>query len=70
MTFDSDGTLITQRLHFANMPWDRRHVLGWYKIIQELKDSGVQAICVFDGQERNTAKAREVRQPPSICDVF
>ncbi|KAF7984695.1 hypothetical protein HWV62_12988 [Athelia sp. TMB] len=54
-----DGTLITQRLHFASIPWTHRHVLGWYKILQELRESDVDAICVFDGQERNQAKARE-----------
>lgn len=58
----SDGTLVTQRLHFTSMPWDQRHVLGWHRIIQELKDSGVKAICVFDGLERNKAKADEVYQ--------
>jgi len=72
MTFVSDGTLITQRLHFASMPWDHRHVLGWYKIIQELKDSGVHVICVFYGQERK-AKPGEVRPVlpiPNSCDVI
>lgn len=43
------------------MPWDHRHILGWYKMIQELKESGVGIICVFDGQQRSQAKAREVR---------
>jgi flap endonuclease-1 len=54
------------------MPWDHRHVLGWYKIIQELKDSGVHVICVFYGQEHK-AKLGEVRPVlpiPNSCDVI
>ncbi|KIJ61629.1 hypothetical protein HYDPIDRAFT_169641 [Hydnomerulius pinastri MD-312] len=35
------------------------HVLGWHRIIAELKECDVRAICVFDGKERNAAKARE-----------
>ncbi|KAJ8581273.1 hypothetical protein M405DRAFT_885792 [Rhizopogon salebrosus TDB-379] len=57
-----DGTLITQRLHFAPMPHPHRHVLGWHRIITELKECDVQAICVFDGRDRNIAKAREVER--------
>ncbi|KAJ7185530.1 PIN domain-like protein [Mycena filopes] len=57
-----DGTLITQRLHFAQVPHDYRHVLGWYRLVKELEDSGVSAICVFDGKERSVAKAREVER--------
>ncbi|KAK7036444.1 hypothetical protein VNI00_011641 [Paramarasmius palmivorus] len=54
-----DGTLITQRLHFAQIPHPYRHVLGWYRILKELRQHGVEAVCVFDGKERNIAKARE-----------
>ncbi|KAH7922770.1 PIN domain-like protein [Leucogyrophana mollusca] len=57
-----DGTLITQRLHFAPLPHPHRHVLGWHRIITELKENGVRSICVFDGQERSAAKAREVER--------
>ncbi|KAF8155636.1 PIN domain-like protein [Crassisporium funariophilum] len=57
-----DGTLITQRLHYAPSPHQYRHVLGWYRIATELNESGVTAICVFDGQERNLAKAREAER--------
>ncbi|KAI0090327.1 PIN domain-like protein [Irpex rosettiformis] len=57
-----DGTLITQRLHFAPTPHPHRHVLGWYRIIQELKESSVLAVCVFDGKSRNVAKQREVNR--------
>ncbi|KAG1753635.1 PIN domain-like protein [Suillus paluster] len=57
-----DGTLITQRLHFAPMPHPHRHVLGWHRIITELKECNVQAICVFDGRDRSIAKAREVER--------
>ncbi|KAI0318504.1 PIN domain-like protein [Amylostereum chailletii] len=55
-----DGTLITQRLHFAPMPHPYRHVLGWYRLVQELRESGVQTLCVFDGNERNEAKFEEI----------
>jgi hypothetical protein len=34
--------------------------MGWYNLVKELQDSGVEAICVFDGKERSAAKAREV----------
>ncbi|KAG0704908.1 PIN domain-like protein [Suillus ampliporus] len=61
-----DGTLITQRLHFAPMPHPHRHVLGWYRIITELKECNVQAICVFDGRDRSIAKAREVERRRDI----
>lgn len=54
-----DGTLITQRFHFTPEPHLYRHVLGWYRLAQELDDNGVQAICVFDGKQRSAAKAQE-----------
>ncbi|KAF8889703.1 PIN domain-like protein [Infundibulicybe gibba] len=57
-----DGTLITQRLHFAPSPHPYRHVLGWYKILGELKEFGVSAICVFDGKDRSKAKAPEAER--------
>ncbi|KAJ6495247.1 PIN domain-like protein, partial [Mycena sanguinolenta] len=57
-----DGTLVTQRLHFAQVPHNYRHVVGWYKLVKELQDSGVSAICVFDGTERSAAKAREAER--------
>lgn len=57
-----DGTLITQRLHFAQAPHPYRHIIGWYRIAREVEESGVSAICVFDGKERNAAKAREVQR--------
>ena len=61
----SDGTLITQRLHFALMPHPYRHVLGWYRLAKELRGANVRAICVFDGPERSLAKQAEVRIPRS-----
>ncbi|KAG1763454.1 PIN domain-like protein [Suillus occidentalis] len=61
-----DGTLITQRLHFAPMPHPHRHVLGWHRIITELKECNVHAICVFDGRDRSIAKAREVERRREI----
>ncbi|KAK0220252.1 PIN domain-like protein [Armillaria fumosa] len=54
-----DGTLITQRLHFVPVPHPYRHVLGWYRIAKELQENNIEAICVFDGKERNIAKVRE-----------
>ncbi len=57
-----DATLITQRLYFANAPHPYKHVLGWYRIMKEMKDCGVSAICVFDGKQRNLAKHLEVRE--------
>ncbi|KAG7448688.1 PIN domain-like protein [Guyanagaster necrorhizus] len=54
-----DGTLITQRLHFVPVPHPYRHVLGWYRIARELQENDVEAVCIFDGKERNIAKARE-----------
>ncbi|KAK0480547.1 PIN domain-like protein [Armillaria novae-zelandiae] len=54
-----DGTLITQRLHFVPVPHPYRHVLGWYRIAKELQENNIEAVCVFDGKERNIAKARE-----------
>ncbi|KAG1862120.1 PIN domain-like protein [Suillus subalutaceus] len=61
-----DGTLITQRLHFAPMPHPHRHILGWHRIITELKECNVHAICVFDGRDRSIAKAREVERRREI----
>ncbi|KAF8438072.1 PIN domain-like protein [Boletus edulis BED1] len=44
------------------MPHPHRHIIGWYRILTELRDSDVRAICVFDGTQRNAAKAREVER--------
>ncbi|KAF7325798.1 hypothetical protein MKEN_00430400 [Mycena kentingensis (nom. inval.)] len=57
-----DGTLITQRLHFAPVPHEYRHILGWFRLMKEFQDAGVSAICVFDGDERSVAKARETER--------
>ncbi|KAF8273485.1 PIN domain-like protein [Lactarius quietus] len=54
-----DGTLVTQRFHFAPMPHEYRHILGWYRLIQEFREHGIRAICVFDGEERTAAKSNE-----------
>ncbi|KAL0959955.1 hypothetical protein HGRIS_011619 [Hohenbuehelia grisea] len=61
-----DGTLITQRLHFAPVPHPYRHVLGWYRLVQELRDAGVDVICVFDGKERTQAKSGEAARRKEI----
>jgi flap endonuclease-1 len=57
----SDGTLVTQRFHFANAPHEYRHVLGWYRTVQELRAANVKAICIFDGKQRSAAKKAEAR---------
>ena len=57
--FTRDATLLTQRFHFG-AGVHNRHVSRWYRFINNLKASNVNAICVFDGKERNLAKAREV----------
>ncbi len=57
----SDGTLITQRFHFAPVTHPYRHVLFWYRLAKHLKSNNIQAICVFDGGQRSVAKAAEVR---------
>ncbi|EIW78384.1 PIN domain-like protein [Coniophora puteana RWD-64-598 SS2] len=64
-----DGTLITMRLHFAPMPHRYRHVLGWHRIISELNSCDIRAICVFDGKERNKAKARENERRKEVRKV-
>ncbi|KAH9939537.1 PIN domain-like protein [Amylocystis lapponica] len=61
-TIAIDGTLITQRLHFAPMPHQYRHVLGWYRIVKELQECNVNVICVFDGKERSIAKEAEIER--------
>ncbi|EKM58106.1 uncharacterized protein PHACADRAFT_88937 [Phanerochaete carnosa HHB-10118-sp] len=64
-----DGTLITQRLHFAPLPHAYRHVLGWYRILHELREAGVSAVCVFDGRSRSLAKQMEVDRRREIRKV-
>ncbi|THH32067.1 hypothetical protein EUX98_g2107 [Antrodiella citrinella] len=44
------------------MPHKYRHVLGWYRIVKELQESEVEAVCVFDGLERSFAKHLEVER--------
>ncbi|KAF8960339.1 PIN domain-like protein [Flammula alnicola] len=61
-----DGTLITQRFHYMSQEHPHRHVLGWYRLAQELNRSGVSAICVFDGKERAPAKANETKRRREI----
>jgi hypothetical protein len=55
-----DGTLITQRLHYAPSPHPYRHVLGWYHLARELNENKIFAVCIFDGEKRSKAKDREV----------
>ncbi|RPD61239.1 PIN domain-like protein [Lentinus tigrinus ALCF2SS1-6] len=57
-----DGTLITQRFHFAPMPQRHRHVLAWYRLASHLRNNNIQAVCVFDGRERSLAKEREIER--------
>ena len=42
------------------MPHQYRHILGWFRLINELREHGIRAICVFDGEERTAAKSSEV----------
>ncbi|KAJ3491314.1 hypothetical protein NLI96_g815 [Meripilus lineatus] len=39
-----------------------RHIIGWYRVIKELKESDVTALCVFDGKERSLAKKNELER--------
>ncbi|KAI0035488.1 PIN domain-like protein [Vararia minispora EC-137] len=64
-----DGTLITQRLHFAPVPHTYRHVLGWFRLMQEFRESGVNAICVFDGKQRSEAKQNEIERRRRIRHI-
>lgn len=66
MRHASDGTLVTQRFHFSQVPHPYRHVLGWYRLIRELNNAGVSAICVFDGKERSLAKGLEVERRKEV----
>ncbi|CCO28802.1 hypothetical protein BN14_02800 [Rhizoctonia solani AG-1 IB] len=61
-----DGTLVTQRLFYAPDPRPHRHVLGWYQLIQELRQNKVNVICVFDGKDRVPAKQDEVERRRSL----
>lgn len=58
----SDATLVTQRVHYAAIPHEYRHVYGWFGILTEIRNEGIDAICVFDGKERSQAKKAEVRR--------
>ena len=42
------------------MPHQYRHILGWFRLINELREHDIRAICVFDGEERTVAKSSEV----------
>ena len=42
------------------MPHQYRHILGWFRLINELREHGIRSICVFDGEERTAAKSSEV----------
>ncbi|KAF9485035.1 PIN domain-like protein [Pholiota conissans] len=38
------------------------HVLAWYRLARDLNKNNISAICVFDGKERNIAKANETKR--------
>ncbi|GAB1517275.1 hypothetical protein RhiTH_000320 [Rhizoctonia solani] len=61
-TIAIDGTLITQRLFYTPDSRPHRHVLGWYQLIQELRQNKISVICVFDGEGRIPAKQNEVER--------
>ncbi|TFK49060.1 PIN domain-like protein [Heliocybe sulcata] len=66
-----DGTLITTRLHFAPGIGSHQHVIGWYRLIRELHEANVNAICVFDGKVRSSAKRLETerRRQVRVTDI-
>ncbi|KAF8318401.1 PIN domain-like protein [Clavulina sp. PMI_390] len=64
-----DATLITTRFHFSNNPHERRHILGWYRLLNELRLNEVKVICVFDGKERHTAKKAENDRRRDVRDA-
>ncbi|KAH7340650.1 PIN domain-like protein [Rhizoctonia solani] len=59
-TIAIDGTLVTQRLFYTVDSRPYRHVLGWYQLVQELRQHNINVICVFDGRRRTPAKQGEV----------
>ncbi|KAJ1310004.1 hypothetical protein OPQ81_006760 [Rhizoctonia solani] len=61
-TIALDGTLITQRIFYNPDPRPHRHVLGWYQLIQELRQNNINVVCVFDGKHRIPAKRVEVER--------
>jgi flap endonuclease-1 len=51
-------------MHFSRIPYRNRHVLGWYRLVLDMKEAGVNAICVFDSTKgRPVAKQKEVTVP-------
>ncbi|KZV98147.1 PIN domain-like protein [Exidia glandulosa HHB12029] len=64
-----DGTLVTQRMHYSPMPYEYKHVLGWYRVVRQLLKSGVGVICVFDGPERALAKMRERERRQAVRNL-
>ncbi|CAE6484392.1 unnamed protein product [Rhizoctonia solani] len=65
-TIAVDGTLITQRLFYTVDPRPYRHVLGWYQLVQELRQHKINVICIFDGKRRSPAKQGEVERRRSL----
>jgi len=58
-----DGTLLTQRMHFARIPYKNRHIWAWYRLVLDMREAGVNAICVFDSSRgRHIAKQKEVER--------
>ncbi|CAK5274682.1 unnamed protein product [Mycena citricolor] len=64
-----DGTLITHRLYFSPNPHERRHIIGWFRLVKELREAGVDAVCVFDGEGRSTAKAKEAARRRKVQNL-
>ena len=42
------------------MPYGFKHILGWYRLLMELRENSIGVICVFDGKQRSEAKQAEV----------
>lgn len=57
-----DATLLVQRLHFADDNHPSRHVIGFHRLIRQLREHGLIPIMVFDNLSKGSrlpAKNRE-----------
>ncbi|EPQ27671.1 uncharacterized protein PFL1_04809 [Pseudozyma flocculosa PF-1] len=55
-----DATLLIQKLHFADDPHPSRHLIGFYRLLNSLRENGVAPLMVFDHPSKRLAlKDRE-----------
>ncbi|KAN0064135.1 hypothetical protein ACQY0O_003302 [Thecaphora frezii] len=55
-----DATLLTQKIHFADDPHPSRHLIGFYRLINSLRENGASPIMIFDHPSKRLAlKDRE-----------